>query len=193
MSAPHFNITARLLHWLMAAMILSMLFIGVAMVASVSERPWLIDLHRPLGMAILLLALLRLANRLRHSPPPLPRDLPRWQVLAATASHRVLYSLMFALPLLGWSMLSAGGYPITMFGDLQLPAIMPHDPTLYGWLRRSHGLLAWLLFLILLGHIAAALFHAWIRRDGVFTTMVRRTAGPAASFEQPPGIARSDV
>lgn len=183
MSAPHFNATARLLHWLMAAMILSMLFIGVAMVASVSQRPWLIDLHRPLGMAILLLALLRLANRLRHSPPPLPRDLPRWQVLAATASHWALYALMLALPLLGWSLLSAGSYPITMVGDWQLPAIVPHDPTLYGWLRRSHGLLAWLLFLILLGHIAAALLHAWVRRDGVFTMMIQRAAAPVASLD----------
>ena len=67
---------ARLLHWLMAAMILAMLFIGVGMVASVSERhDWLVRLHKPLGIAILLLAVLRLAVRLRHPPPPLPADL----------------------------------------------------------------------------------------------------------------------
>lgn len=75
----HFNLPARVLHWLMAAMILTMLFVGVGMVASVTQRPWLIDLHRPLGIAILILAVLRLINRLRNRPPPLPADLPAWQ------------------------------------------------------------------------------------------------------------------
>src|SRR5690606_19036630 len=73
-----FNPTARVLHWLMAPLVIAMLFIGVGMVASISARPWLIDLHRPLGIAILLLAVLRLCNRLRHRPPALPSTLPRW-------------------------------------------------------------------------------------------------------------------
>ncbi len=83
----HFNLTARVLHWLMAAMILTMLFVGVTMVASLQWRPALIDLHRPLGIAILLLAVVRLVNRVRHRPPPLPADLPAWQAAAAHASH----------------------------------------------------------------------------------------------------------
>lgn len=90
----HFNLPARVLHWLMAAMILTMLFVGVGMVASVTQRPWLIDLHRPLGIAILILAMLRLINRLRNRPPPLPADLPAWQKAAAIASHWLLYALM---------------------------------------------------------------------------------------------------
>src|SRR5512139_33885 len=98
----HFNGPARLLHWLMSTMIFAMLFIGAGMVASLSQRPWLIDLHRPLGIAILLLVVLRLANRLRNPPPPLPADLPHWQVLAAKASHWLLYALMFVQPLIGW-------------------------------------------------------------------------------------------
>ena len=90
----HFNLLARVLHWSMALMIIAMLFIGVTMVASLHLRPVLIDLHRPLGIAILLLVLLRLYNRLRHRPPPLPADLPVWQVMAAKASHWMLYALM---------------------------------------------------------------------------------------------------
>ncbi|NQF22446.1 cytochrome b, partial [Enterobacter hormaechei] len=84
---PHFNILARSLHWLMAGMILAMLFIGAAMMTSLHHRIWLIDLHRPLGIAILLLAVVRLVNRLLSRTPPLPPDLPVWQVLAAKASH----------------------------------------------------------------------------------------------------------
>ncbi|MEG3194069.1 cytochrome b/b6 domain-containing protein, partial [Lysobacter sp. D1-1-M9] len=114
----HFDGLARLLHWTMAVLILAMLFIGVGMVASVTLRPVLIDLHRPLGALILVLAVIRLANRWRSPPPPLPADMPRLQVLAAKASHWVLYGLMFAMPLLGWTMLSAGGYPVQMVGAL---------------------------------------------------------------------------
>jgi len=71
-----FNLPARLLHWSMAALILTMLLIGVAMVTSLADYHALVALHRPLGLLILLLAILRLANRWRRPPPPLPRDLP---------------------------------------------------------------------------------------------------------------------
>lgn len=168
-----FNLTARVLHWTMAPLVVAMLFVGVGMVASVANRPWLIDLHRPLGIAILVLVVVRLVNRLRHRPPPLPADLPRWQVLAALASHWLLYALMLAMPLAGWAMLSAGGYPIVLFGGVHLPAIAPQDPALYAWLRDAHGWAARLLFATVLLHVAAALFHAWVRRDGVFGSMAR--------------------
>lgn len=177
-SAPpgHFNLTARLLHWLMAPMILAMLLLGAGMVTSLTHRPWMIDLHRPLGIAILLLAIIRLANRIRHSPPPLPSDLPRWQVLGAHASHWLLYALMLAQPLIGWATMSAAGYPVTMVEGFQLPAIAPVSPVWYAMLRDAHSLLAWLLFATVLVHLAAALMHAWVRRDGVFSSMVRRPA-----------------
>lgn len=166
-----FNLLARVLHWSMALAILAMLFVGIGMVASLSLRPALVELHRPLGIAILLLALLRLANRLRHPPPELPADLPRVQKVAARASHWLLYALMLAMPLVGWAMVSAGGYPVAMFRGFGLPAIAPHDPTLYAVLRTAHGWLARLLFATVLAHIAAALYHAWVRRDGVFRSM----------------------
>lgn len=85
-----FNLPARLLHWTMAAMILTMLFIGVAMVTSVAHYHALVSLHRPLGIAILVLAVLRLINRWRSPPPLLPADLPWWQRQAAHASHILL-------------------------------------------------------------------------------------------------------
>ena len=153
----HFNLLARVLHWSMALMIIAMLFIGVTMVASLHLRPMLIDLHRPLGIALGVLVLLRLYNRLRHRPPA---DLPVWQVMAARASHWMLYALMLAMPLIGWAMLSAGGYPV------HLPPIVPHTPALYAALRNAHSLLAYVLFATVLMHVGAALFHLWVRRDG---------------------------
>ncbi|MBN8791620.1 MAG: cytochrome b [Stenotrophomonas nitritireducens] len=169
----HFNLPARVLHWSMAVMIIAMLFIGVTMVASLHLRPLLIDLHRPLGVAIGVLALLRLYNRLRHRPPPLPAELPAWQAMAARLSHWMLYALMLLMPLIGWAMLSAGGYPIVLWKGLQLPAIVPHTPALYAALRNAHGVLAYVLFATVLMHVGAALLHLWVRRDGVFQAMAR--------------------
>lgn len=168
-----FTLPARILHWLMAAMILAMLFIGVGMVASVSERhEWLLRIHKPLGIAILLLAVVRLAVRLRHPPPPLPADLPMLQKLAAHASHWLLYALMIAMPLVGWAMLSAGGYPVMLGASLRLPAILPASATAFAILRHLHGWLALLLFLTFLAHLGAAQYHGLIRRDGVLASMV---------------------
>ncbi|WP_434672375.1 cytochrome b [Pseudomonas sp. R1-15] len=175
MKAPrHFAPLARLLHWLMALMIIAMLFIGAGMVASVSERhEWLLQLHKPLGIAILLLVIVRLVVRFTRRTPPLPADLPGWQVLAAKASHVLLYALMLILPLLGWSMISAAGDPVMLSESLRLPSILPADAQTFAWLRKAHGYLAYLLFLTVLVHLAAALFHGWVRRDEVLGSMLR--------------------
>ncbi|WP_458128026.1 cytochrome b [Pseudomonas sp. Z2-11] len=175
MNAPrHFAPLARLLHWLMALMIIAMLFIGAGMVASVSERhEWLLQLHKPLGIAILLLVIVRLVVRFTRRTPPLPADLPGWQVLAAKASHVLLYALMLILPLLGWSMISAAGDPVMLGESLRLPSILPADAQTFAWLRKAHGYLAYLLFLTVLVHLAAALFHGWVRRDEVLGSMLR--------------------
>lgn len=163
---------ARLLHWLMAIMVLSMLFIGAGMVSTVAEKhASLVAIHRPLGITIFVLALIRLVYRLRHPAPPLPRDLPLWQKLAAHGSHVLLYALMIGMPLIGWGMLSAGNYPVTMFAGVDLPKILPSNPALFAWLREGHRYLAWLFFLTFLAHMGAALMHGLIRRDGVLQSM----------------------
>ncbi|MDH0094286.1 cytochrome b [Achromobacter mucicolens] len=168
-----FSLFARVLHWSMAAGILAMLFIGVGMVASVSERhQWLVQIHKPLGLALLALVCIRLARRMFKGAPALPADLPAWQRHAALASHVLLYALMFAMPLIGWAMLSAGGYPVVA-GGWQLPPIAPADAGLFSWLRGAHRYLALLLFATVLLHLAAALFHGWVRRDGVLESMTR--------------------
>lgn len=176
-----FSLPARVLHWTMAVLILAMLFIGVGMVATVSEKhQWLLAIHKPLGIAILLLAIVRLVVRLRNPPPPLPEDLPALQKLAAHLSHWLLYALMIAMPLIGWAMLSAGGYPVMLTSSLRLPAILPENALAFAWLRTAHGVFAYLLFLTFLAHMGAALYHGLIRRDGVLRSMVgNRPSTPA--------------
>jgi cytochrome b561 len=155
----------------MAIMVLAMLFIGAGMVASLRDYHVLLAIHRPLGIAILVLAAIRLVNRLFNPAPPLPTELPALQRFAAKASHVVLYTLLFIMPLVGWAMLSAAPYPVVLYGSLHLPAILPHDAMLYATLRRAHTYLAYLLFATFLAHLGAALLHGLIHRDGVFTSM----------------------
>jgi len=89
----------------------------------------------------------------------------------ATASEKLLYTLMFALPLVGWGMLSAGHYPIVMFGPVHLPPILPANPALYAILRKTHTILAYLLFVTFLAHLGAVLFHTLIVRDRLLDRM----------------------
>jgi len=170
----HFAPLARLLHWSMAVLLIAMLFIGAGMVASVSERhEWLLNLHKPLGIALLALVVIRLVVRFSTQQPPLPADLPAVQALAAKLSHWLLYALMLAMPLLGWAMISAAGDPVMLSDSLQLPSIVPANAQAFAFLRKAHGYLAYLLFLTVLVHLAAALFHGLIRRDGVLQSMLR--------------------
>jgi cytochrome b561 len=137
-----FSTFSRILHWAMAVMIVAMLFIGIGMVASLSDYHWLVSIHKPLGIAILILVAVRLINRLLNPAPPLPQAMPALLRFAAHASHLVLYGLMFALPLVGWAMLSAARYPIVLYGPLQLPPILPQSDELYAALRLAHTALA---------------------------------------------------
>ncbi|WP_044872944.1 cytochrome b/b6 domain-containing protein [Pseudomonas sp. LFM046] len=182
MNTPtHFTPLLRVLHWLMAILLLAMLFIGVSMVGDLSPRhDALVALHKPLGLILLVLALVRLAVRMAWTTPPLPSDMPNWQQHAARLSHVLLYALMIAQPLVGWSMQAAGGYPLVLHDSLVLPPIAPPDARLYAVLRLAHTVLAYLLFIGILAHLAAALYHALIRRDGVLSSM---TAGNGASPE----------
>jgi cytochrome b561 len=166
-----FALQSRILHWLMAAMILAMLFIGVSMVASLGDYHMLVAIHRPLGIMILLLAVIRFVNRMFTTLPPFPPTMSRQERFIASSSEKLLYALMFALPLVGWGMLSAGHYPIVMFGSFHLPPILPANPTLYAVLRKTHTILAYLLFLTFLAHLAAVLFHTLIVRDRLLDRM----------------------
>lgn len=169
-----FSLLSRVLHWVMAVLVLCMLFIGMFMAASVGPHyHQLVSLHRPLGIAILMLALIRLGNRIRSPVPPLPNDMPPLLKQLAKASHILLYGLMIALPLVGWGMLSAGGFPIPLWGQsVLLPPILPHNPLVWSWLRFTHSILAFALFGLVLAHISAALFHALIRQDGVLRSII---------------------
>ena len=162
----------RFLHWFMAACIISMLFIGAGMISTVAPKYLtLIQIHKSLGIAILVLALTRLALRIYYGAPALPDDLPIPVRLAAELSQYIFYALMIGMPLIGWGMLSAASHPVILFGSVDLPPILPLNANLYSLLRRAHYFLGFAFFALILMHVAALLFHKLVRKDGVFETM----------------------
>ena len=141
------------------------------MVSSLRNYHWLVAIHRPIGIMILILALIRLATRMLTTLPPFPPTMSEREQRIASMSERLFYFLMIALPLVGWGMLSAGRFPIVMFGPVHLPPILPESHMLYAVLRRLHTILAYLLFFTFLAHLGAVLFHTFIINDGLLNRM----------------------
>jgi cytochrome b561 len=166
-----FTARMRFFHWLTAAMVLTMLGIGLAMVASLANYHRLVSIHRPLGILIMIVVVIRFINRRHSTLPPFPATMSLRERSVASASELFLYTLLFVQPLVGWGMLSAARYPIVLYGSLHLFPILPHSVVLYALLRGAHTVLAYLLFLTFLAHLGAVLFHTWVLRDGTFSRM----------------------
>jgi cytochrome b561 len=147
-----------------------MLLIGMAMVGSLADYHWLVSIHRPLGIVILVLVIIRFVNRQLKPPPPFLMTMSALERLVATASERLLYTLMFALPLVGWGMLSAARYPVGL-GTFTLPPILPENLSLFTVLRKLHTVLAYLLAFTFLAHLSAVLYHGLVLRDGLLRRM----------------------
>jgi cytochrome b561 len=169
--SARFTLPSRILHWTMAPMVVAQLLIGVIMIASLSYYPLLLAIHRPLGVAILIFAVVRLANRLTHRPPAFLATMRRAERRIATWSEYALYALLLVQPVIGWATLSAASLPITLVGPIRLPGIAPHNLDLYALLRECHGVFAFLLFAAFTAHMCAVLFHTLVLRDRLIDRM----------------------
>jgi cytochrome b561 len=184
-----FTVVARTFHWTMAVMVIAILFIGVFMVTSIADFRFLVAIHEPLGIAILVFVLARIWWRLTHVPPPFPPGMSRVDRLAAKYSERLLYALLVVQPLIGWAMVSASGQPLVHFGSLYLPDIAPQNVTVFADLLRAHIVAAYLLYLVFAAHLAGVLLHTIVFRDRVLDRMAFWRAPKSASVvvdeEQP--------
>ena len=172
MTTPYTR-TARSLHWLMALLLAGLLALGF-MLETLPFSPRKLELvawHKWAGVSVFLLALLRLAWRASHPPPPLPASTSRAVRLAAGAVHAALYGLMFAIPLSGWLMSSAKGVPTVWFGVLPLPDLIGKDKALADTLQALHATLNFTLIGLVSLHVAAALKHQFIDHDGLLHRM----------------------
>jgi cytochrome b561 len=175
---PRYHPIAIAFHWLLAAAIVVSFGVGLYMTGLPlsPQRLKLYNWHKWAGVTILALSALRLLWRLMHRPP---EDLPMapWQRNAAHLTHHALYVLFFAVPLVGWAYSSAAGFPVVAYGVLPLPDFVPVDKVLAELIKPWHGRLAWLLALLVLGHVGAALKHHFVDRDRLLHRMwPRKTA-----------------
>ncbi len=161
------------LHWLLALLILGSLGVGLYMTGlplSVQKLK-LYNWHKWAGVVILVLSAARLLWRLVQRPPAMPA-MPAWQQRAAHGAHLALYVLFFAVPLSGWAYSSAAGFPIVLFAVLPLPDWVPVSRELAETLKPVHHYLAYALGTVVALHIAGALKHQFVDRDGLLLRML---------------------
>jgi cytochrome b561 len=161
-------------HWTIAVLVIVNLIVGIGHDYVPALRAWMPG-HKAIGITVLALTAARVAWRLAHRPPALPAGLPGWERQAAHTTHWALYALMVAMPLSGWLMVSGpeGRRPLEWFGLFPLP-YLPASGATADAAHSAHGLLGWLMLALVALHIAAALRHHLVLRDGVLGRMLPR-------------------
>jgi cytochrome b561 len=176
--------TAKVLHWLIALVLVFMLALGWSfdLFPKGETRFFLIQLHKSIGITILLLVLVRVSWRLTHKVPPLPASMPQWEQKTARIWHVFLYAAIIGMPLSGWAMVSASptNIPTILYGIVPLPhlPILPdldNRKEVAHILMNAHGFIATLLALLIVGHVAAALKHHFINHNDVLLRMLPRS------------------
>jgi len=178
-----YGMVAMLFHWVIAALLIANICLGLYF-ADLPSGPWkgeLAQWHKSIGLTVLVLSLLRLAWRLTHAVPPLPAEMYWGLRAAARGSHYLFYFLIVAIPLTGWIMVSASaiGRPTVYFHMFNWPHIwfladLPRQQKvgIHDMLETMHNVLAWSAIVLIPLHVAAALYHQFIRRDEVLLSML---------------------
>jgi cytochrome b561 len=167
----------RRLHWIVAALVLLQLTVGISIggTAPVPENQAtltrLFAVHGGTGVLIFGLMLVRWQMRSRLGAPPPPKGTPEDLALLARINHLGFYVLLLVLPVLGWFALGAAGFPLSLFGIVSLPSPIAADPGTASMLGRMHGALALLLAAAIGAHLAGVAYHTYVRRDGLLRRM----------------------
>ena len=169
---------ARHFHWLTVALVAVQIPLGIAMAVRGSWMDiWdtltnnLYSAHKLLGFILFFVVAARLAYRLSHPVPPDEPTLEPWQKVTSHVTHRAIYGLLLLVPVLGWFGVQL--FPaLDVFGLFNLPAVVAPDNAASVWVLNLHRMLAILLLLLVTMHVGAALFHHFIRKDGVLIRML---------------------
>jgi cytochrome b561 len=170
-----YSAVAQTLHWLTAALLLAVVPIAWVMVnmpGNAKLAGLLYTVHESIGLTILALIAFRLAWRARHAPPPFPRSFAVWDRVAATASHWMLYAILVGMPVSGYLMNATSGYPISYLGLVNLPQLPKSAPisSAASWLHLAVG--QWLVYALVILHLAATIWHVAVQRDGTLERML---------------------
>ena len=181
---------SQLFHWVIVVLILVMAYIGLTM-GDLPNGPRKINiyaLHKSIGLTILALVVLRVLWRVYAGAPAPVHGTPAWQQRIASATHFLLYALLFAIPLSGWVLNSSAGYPLQWFKLFNLPAITGRSDSVHEAAEGAHELLFWVLVVLVLAHAGAALYHHVFQGDATLARMLpgrRRALAPAPAPASP--------
>jgi cytochrome b561 len=169
----HYGAPAKLLHWLIVALLLVQYPLGWLMPdIHRGMKPGIpMDTHMSLGLIVLALIAVRLAWRLTHPIAP-ESSLPAWQRASSEAVHWLLYALVLATTLTGWIFASMRGWTITLFWQVPVPPLMAQGSAVGRAVGEVHQYIIWALLALALIHVAAALMHLFVYRDGVMRRML---------------------
>ena len=169
-----FDGVAKTLHWLMALLLVVMFWFGLGLEGlSLAERREALPQHASLGLVLFVLAIVHLAWRRRHTAPPYPDSMTAGQKKWAKGVVHAFYALMIAQPLLGFMQAATYvDFEIHAFGALNITALLPSNANMTAILNIIHGTCAWLLALLVIGHVGATLKHAFWDRDGIPARMM---------------------
>lgn len=169
-----YRVSARLIHWVMAILVIGMIPVGFFMVREGLDRSlqnFLFISHKNIGVLLLILIFVRLIYRWRRPPVLDPVPLPKLQHYAAHLTHFALYALLLIMPLAGYVRVRAGGFPIETLDALGIPSFVPRSEGLAEFAKAVHFYGAYAITALVVMHIGAAIYHGAVRRDGVFTRM----------------------
>jgi cytochrome b561 len=175
----HYPASSKLLHWLVAVCVLATAPVAIAMTRA-SPGPTqdtLYNLHKSLGVLILALMILRLINRLVVGAPIADPGIEPWQKAVSSVVHTTLYALLLAMPIAGYIANSAFGATTPFFGLFQLPPMIGKNEALATQMFTVHRWVGWLVIVLVVTHVGAALYHQFIRRDDVLKRMLPRVMG----------------
>src|SRR5215217_435213 len=174
-TAAGYKPLAKIFHWLTALLVLLTIPAALIMLTPGIGR-WLQDplfmFHKNIGVVLLVLVAARLAYRLLNPPPPLPQSMPRFQRYLAETTHWLLYGLLLAMAVSGFIRVMAGGFPLELFDRFGIQNLVPRSDSLAETAKRIHAVLRFPLITLIVLHIAAALFHGLIKRDGIANRML---------------------
>lgn len=169
-----YGVPARLIHWIMALLVLGMIPVGFLMVREGLDRSFqnfLFISHKNVGVLLLILIIVRLIYRWRNPPELSPVALPKAQEFAAHATHIGLYVLLFIMPFAGYVRVRAGGFPIEALDAMGIPALVPRSEALAEFAKAVHFYGAYAIAVLVVIHVVAAAYHGLVRRDGIFSRM----------------------
>jgi cytochrome b561 len=175
----HYPATSKLLHWLVAICVLTTAPVAIAMtrVAKGPTQDMLYNFHKSLGVLILILMILRLINRVAVGAPIADPGIEPWQKTVSSVVHTSLYVLLLAMPVVGYIANSAYGASTPFFGLFNLPMIVEKNEALATQLFTIHRWVGFLVIILVLMHVSAALYHYFVRRDDVLKRMLPRAMG----------------